>query len=301
MLFKSQKAKWALRAFEASGDLYFAVDERGIVRGSCNLAALKTLQRPDRNVLFPLGSHRTLLGCLHTGQPATIRDRLDGQPAVWECTPIPGTGNVLVRCSARLGELEHAVMTDPLTGLANKRQWLADLLEYRASSGLAARLLADVDHFGRFNKTYGHPAGDDLLIAVGGVFARHLRPKDKACRFGGEEFSFEMLGLIDNHEFTQAVVRSRSEAIREDVAKIKLGSIDHEPVTVSIGVVIYPSGAEDREIFAKQADDALCYAKETGRNRVVFYEDVPTDWLQQRSTLTQPEPAHAVSTTSSAL
>ncbi len=299
MLFKKGTAKWALQAFEASKDLYFAVDEQGIVRGSCNPAALNALQRPDRNALFPLGQYRALLGCLRTGQEATIRGELDSQPAIWECVPLTGTNTVLVRCSTHLGQLDYAATTDPLTGLANKRQFLDDLREHRTNSGLTALLLADIDHFKQCNDHYGHEVGDTILSAVGRVIAKNTRVEDRSYRYGGEELAVRMEGLINNVDFSRALAHSRAEAIRAGVEQLVFDGVDR-PITVSIGVVLY--GSKDNAVSrVPEADRALYYAKETGRNRVVFYEDVPTDWLPRRSVPSQPEPAHAVSTTSSAL
>lgn len=297
-MFLPQQLRVAFELFASSPDLIFAVNAKGIVRGSCNPAALSALQRLDRNTLFPNGQLSRLLA----GQPE-VRGTFNGQRAVWCCRQLPGTQNVLVQCSTRLGTLEQAATTDPLTGWLNKGEFLVALGE-QDNNQLGALLMIDLDRFGPFNNTYGHGAGDSLLIAatteIQRVVRQVVRSNDSCYRYGGEELVVWLRGLVSNREFTKSVVRSRAEAIQAAVREIRLDDVSHPPVTVSIGVVWIEPGSVAKTEYGK-ADQALYYSKESGRDRVTFYEDVPATWLAERARKAkQPEPIQIGSPTSPA-
>jgi diguanylate cyclase (GGDEF)-like protein len=165
-------------------------------------------------------------------------------------------------------ELEELSVTDALTGLHNRR-YLMDTLtrefEQRARNGRVFTLLmADLDHFKRINDTYGHPAGDAVLMYAARVFREEIRSVDLAARFGGEEFT---LLLIDSDlENSRAV----AERIR---ARIATNGIAFDgvtiPVTISIGLAQVASDPHDTPAdLISRADAALYAAKDGGRNRV---------------------------------
>lgn len=163
-------------------------------------------------------------------------------------------------------ELRHLSNTDALTGLYNRRRFDAVMEEeyrraerYRLVLGL---LLFDVDHFKKFNDTYGHDQGDRVLTAIGKVMNNHFRQIDHPCRYGGEEFCAVLpsTGLEG--------VETVAERLRE---KIEAMEIDGLKVTISIGVSVFPnSGPTSPEHMLKMADEALYEAKQKGRNRVCF-------------------------------
>lgn len=272
-LFQSRAARTAFQFFTISGDLIFAVDAKGIVRGSCNPAALNALRRHDS--IFPNGR----LEMLRDGS-SSVQAELGNLPAIWRCSTVGGTDIVLVVCSTELGRLIQAATTDPLTGLANKRQFLEDISKSRQESCLGALLLIDIDHFKLCNDRYGHVVGDKVLAAVGQVVAKHTRPEDRSYRYGGEEIAVRMDGLINDPQFSLTIVCSRAEAIRADVERLCFASIT-EPITVSIGFALYPHH-HDLEEYIQKADQALYYAKQHGRNRVISFDDVPAKWLSSR-------------------
>jgi diguanylate cyclase (GGDEF)-like protein len=172
-------------------------------------------------------------------------------------------------------KLREQAMRDKLTGLYNRHyveEWFG--LELRRAQRYGrpiAALMVDVDHFKRFNDTFGHEAGDLVLRELAGVLARFARESDVASRYGGEEF----LVLLPECPFDAAL--SKAEQLREEIAKLELRYDDQPlgPVTVSLGVAAFPDHAKESEELLRCADDALYLAKQTGRNRVVAFS---VDW-----------------------
>lgn len=274
-LFRSRRATTALELFQTTEDLVFAVNAQGIVRGSCNPAALNALQRLDS--IFPKGGVGVLRRCIQKGTQ-TINGYLGNEPAVWKTSHVEGTDQVLVVCSTEIGRLEAEATTDGLTGLANKRQFLIDLGRQRSGDSLTALLLIDIDYFKRWNDERGHGFGDTVLSAVGSVVNKNTRPEDRSYRYGGEELAVRMRHLVHDRVFSRAIVLSRAEAIRAGVERLQFEGVDR-PVTVSVGIALY-GGSDQEKASLHQADRALYYAKHRGRNRVVFSDEVPDDWQQ---------------------
>jgi diguanylate cyclase (GGDEF)-like protein len=168
-------------------------------------------------------------------------------------------------------QLAGQARTDPLTGLGNRFQLWEDLdaLHERAAryGHRYALALCDVDRFKRYNDTYGHPAGDEVLRRVAGVLGGASRRGDRAYRYGGEEF----LLLLPEQPPEGAVVAV--ERLRRAVECLAIPHAANPPggvVTLSAGVTELPSGEQkDTEALLREADAALYRAKELGRNRVV--------------------------------
>jgi diguanylate cyclase (GGDEF)-like protein len=190
------------------------------------------------------------------------------------CVPLTIHGETLgLFCLA--GETEaqllHDALHDPLTGLANRR-YLEESLPrelHRASRENSALSIAmlDLDHFKRFNDTFGHDPGDSLLREVGRVLGETLRKSDIACRYGGEEFVL----VLPNSSL--ADIFERIEEIRLAVRELQIRHGDRllGAVTVSAGVAEAREGMTARELL-READEALYAAKHAGRDRVVLYE-----------------------------
>jgi diguanylate cyclase (GGDEF)-like protein len=167
-------------------------------------------------------------------------------------------------------ELELLSVTDPLTGLANRRRLMAELeREVRRSNRLGrqfAVVMLDVDHFKSFNDTYGHPAGDEVLKRLSKALHDLVREVDTAARYGGEEF---LVMLTE----TPAVEAERvAERIRVRLSEERFtpqGGTATVGVTVSVGVAEYPANGTSPEALIAAADQALYRAKEGGRNRVI--------------------------------
>ncbi|HJQ61363.1 MAG TPA: GGDEF domain-containing protein, partial [Burkholderiales bacterium] len=135
-----------------------------------------------------------------------------------------------------------------------------------------AAILFDIDHFKRFNDTWGHEAGDLVLKSVADVIRQNVRGSDIACRYGGEEF------IVVLPEATRNVAVERAETIRRDIERMQLllGDQKLDRVTASFGVALYPTHADDAEGLVRSADDALYQAKDQGRNRVHVFETAPS-------------------------
>ena len=168
-------------------------------------------------------------------------------------------------------ELERLSTLDTLTGLANRRRFDVSL---RSEWRRAARdnhplslILCDIDCFKGYNDTYGHPAGDEVLVRVADAIRDSLRrPADLAARYGGEEF----IVILANTDSAGAV--ALAEKIREGVEAMRIrheASTVSEWVTVSFGVAtIVPDPDREPQELIDRADRALYTAKESGRNRV---------------------------------
>lgn len=166
-------------------------------------------------------------------------------------------------------ELQELSTTDPLTGLYNRRYMIdtlaKELTRAERAKDCCSVLILDIDHFKNYNDTYGHMAGDDLLIKAGTLFVKSIRSIDFAARYGGEEFLIVLPG--QNAKGAQEV----AERIREEIGSATSDSENsNEPVTVSIGVATYPDNGTSVAELIESADAALYRAKEGGRNRVVF-------------------------------
>jgi two-component system chemotaxis response regulator CheY len=159
---------------------------------------------------------------------------------------------------------------DPLTGLGNRLKLWEDLEALHGGVERTGRTYAlamcDVDFFKRYNDTWGHPAGDDVLRAVAGIISNHGRSSDQAYRYGGEEF---ILVLPD--DALDAAIAAVEE-LREAVAALAIPHPGNAPlgvVTMSAGLaVVVPGKDTTPEMALREADDALYRAKANGRNRV---------------------------------
>jgi diguanylate cyclase (GGDEF)-like protein len=166
-------------------------------------------------------------------------------------------------------ELHEISIRDSLTGLYNRKH-LMETLDKEVSRSLRHNhsfsfLVVDIDHFKKYNDTYGHLAGDEALRRLASVFTDSIRSSDYAARYGGEEFI-----IILPETGTEQGVEA-AERIRKKVAEERFGGEGELiKVTISVGVSSYPEDGEDAESVIRNADAALYEAKELGRNRVVI-------------------------------
>jgi diguanylate cyclase (GGDEF)-like protein/PAS domain S-box-containing protein len=168
--------------------------------------------------------------------------------------------------------LESQARHDPLTDLYNRR-YMEEALEREVRRAERSRrpmglIMLDIDHFKRYNDTLGHEAGDRLLVALAGVLRGQVRGGDIVCRYGGEEF------LIILPETTPELVVQRAEQLRRLVAAQLQDPSDGRvgPVTLSLGVAVYPLHGGSVPDLVRAADAALYRAKSRGRDRVEVAE-----------------------------
>ncbi|MEH6470844.1 MAG: sensor domain-containing diguanylate cyclase [Halopseudomonas sp.] len=162
-------------------------------------------------------------------------------------------------------ELKTLAMSDPLTGLANRRhlwehakQLIAAAERYQFSRSV---IMLDIDHFKRVNDTYGHDVGDEVIKALADTIADAARETDLACRLGGEEFAI----VLSHTNVDQAI--KLAERLRQRVALLSFSSPQWDlSITISLGVAVLDKDLDDA---LKQADEALYFAKNNGRNQVV--------------------------------
>jgi len=180
--------------------------------------------------------------------------------------------SIIYQDASRRKHYETLAIRDELTGLYNRRHFNSlapDLLRKAARDNRQLGLfLLDVDNFKKYNDTYGHPAGDDVLAAIGRTL-KHLlkRDDDLSFRLGGEEFA--MAAFFATREDVVATARK----ILGSVKNLDIEHRSNPPgiVTVSLGVAL-TSGSDDKNIddLYKRADNCLYKAKKTGRNKCVM-------------------------------
>jgi two-component system, cell cycle response regulator len=174
----------------------------------------------------------------------------------------------------RLGRI--AAM-DSLTGCYNRRMGMERLTEefsraWRSGDPLGL-IMFDIDHFKPVNDTWGHLAGDRILVRTARTVERVLREGDVLVRYGGEEF----LVLLPGAPLEEAA--SVAERVRRAVEAMEISGDGPERITVSVGVGAVPMpGVESADVLLQRVDEALYQAKAAGRNRVVHVpagDDVP--------------------------
>ncbi len=170
----------------------------------------------------------------------------------------------------RLSEkLVQQSIRDPLTDLFNRR-YMEETLEREMFRATRAQLplgviMIDIDHFKSFNDNYGHEAGDVMLKAIAKFLQDQVRREDIACRYGGEEFTLIMPGAA------LSIVVSRAELLvkQAELLQVPFSAQTLGPVTLSLGVAMFPEHGRTGGLVLQAADEALLTAKRAGRNRVV--------------------------------
>lgn len=224
---------------------------------------------------IPLQAQGAVLGLIHLLVASGERDESRRQHAC-QLAKSAAESISLAVANLRLRDSLHLLaIHDPLTGLYNRRfmeEALAREISRmsRARKPLALAML-DIDHFKRFNDTYGHEAGDTVLKAFAAQMAGFRQGSDLACRYGGEEF----LLILPELGPEQSMVRL--ERFRESVGNLSVMFHGQElpRVTVSIGVAFLDEQGDSGEKLIRAADDALYRAKTNGRNRVESASSAP--------------------------
>lgn len=165
----------------------------------------------------------------------------------------------------------ESALTDPKTGLFNSSYFMKRLGEEAARTDRhgspSGILMLDIDHFKRFNDSWGHLAGDAALRALARVLRSAVREEDVAARFGGEEFCILLV------QCDEAMLLSVAERLRQAIEELRVPFKSEElSLTVSVGACpLEPSWRGSPESFIERADKALYRAKAAGRNRTELY------------------------------
>ena len=166
-------------------------------------------------------------------------------------------------------------LTDPLTGLANRRHFddflRSAIVEAERTDAPLSLLIADVDKFKNFNDAYGHQIGDNVLRLIATTMRRSLKGQDFIARFGGEEFVVVLLGTALREAIIVANNIRNAVAAHELVKRPSGESLGR--ITISVGVASLRSDMNAQSLF-DLADACLYSAKTNGRNRVVCENDV---------------------------
>ncbi len=236
-----------------------------------NFAFTSWQQRP---YLFRFKHHRPITGGVsHMYQNCTFIpfEGSDGESLVcitlFDVTDTAIFQQEVERAHAELEELSNR---DPLTGVYNRRFMEAQLdKEFKRVGrygGSLSVLFLDLDFFKKVNDTYGHQAGDKVLIEVTQRINSIVRTTDCFARYGGEEFAI----ILPATDATGGLIFANR--VRELIEKTPVHHDGHViPITASLGLSEFHSGIESYDALLDQSDKALYMAKQQGRNRVVCF------------------------------
>ena len=170
--------------------------------------------------------------------------------------------------SKKLEESEARALVDALTNVLNRNAYnlkIGELVhEYKRYKEEWALLVLDIDHFKKFNDTYGHKTGDKVLKSVAATVSNSIRVSDHIFRYGGEEF------VVILSRINKETTKTLSEKIRREVERDYFVDGDNElKVTMSIGAAIITPEDTEASLF-ERADKALYQAKQNGRNQTLL-------------------------------
>jgi diguanylate cyclase (GGDEF)-like protein/PAS domain S-box-containing protein len=242
-------------------------DRNAFGRAADGVAATEAMA----TAVVPLIREGAVLGAIILGR---ITDR---EPAFslleQEVLPLIAAQSILALENAHLlQEVSDLAIHDPLTGLYNRRHFdaSADLTMARYKRDRERRrpvsaIMFDLDHFGAFNKQYGHAAGDTVLRAFAGILLTRFRASDVVARFGGEEF----VAILEGSSLEDAV--QVADEVRQSLEhRTIIGPAGEElHATVSAGCAAVDDSEPTREALIRAADIGLFMAKRAGRNCVV--------------------------------
>jgi diguanylate cyclase (GGDEF)-like protein/PAS domain S-box-containing protein len=230
---------------------------------------------PPAYLCVPMMAQGEALGLLHLRESATMDVSPHELPELRAESRVRLAATVAEHIALALANLKlretlrTQSIRDQLTGLYNRRHMEESLereLRRASRTGRSVGIvLVDIDHFKHVNDTHGHEAGDKLLKAVGQFLQSRMREEDLACRYGGEEFVFVL------PEASLDATSQRAERLREEVKGLRVQhrGRDLEPVSVSLGVAVFPEHGTSGAALLRAADHALYRAKAEGRDRLV--------------------------------
>ena len=170
-------------------------------------------------------------------------------------------------------KLRNDSIRDALTGLFNRRyldeSLKQEIIKAKRNRQPLSVIMIDVDHFKRFNDSYGHDVGDMVLRELAKFLQGQVRESDIVCRYGGEEMTLILINT------PISVAKKRAENICSGVRELSLKNQDKilPSITISLGVACFPLYGTIGEEIVQRADQALYLAKKAGRNRVVLSQN----------------------------
>ncbi len=231
--------------------------------------------------ILPMHRHGRLLGMLCLGSKDTSRYKSHMASDFLQRLAL--MAGVSIENAVNIEYLRQLSLKDTLTSASNRRYFFQRLQEEisraQRHSHAVGCLYIDLDHFKRINDQYGHAAGDMALIHVTNIVQHAIRNSDVLARLGGEEFAV-VLPDISKYRMGEIAERIRMTVSSQPCL---LGSDTSIELSISIGLAFFDMataiGEPEQlgEVLVNQADQALLYAKENGRDRVCAYEDIQGD------------------------
>ncbi len=246
----------------------------------------------DQTLCIPLIAHGNTIGILHL-YLKDIELCHDKQQVAFTIGEHLGLALANLNLQDKLRE---QAIRDPLTGLYNRR-FLEESLEHEIMRAQRRKqclsiLMLDVDHFKRFNDTFGHDAGDYVLKSLGSLLTEGTRGEDVVCRVGGEELAIVLPET--GPEGAATLAAKLCETVREMHLNFHAQSLGQ--LTVSIGISTYPHQGDKGDILLKAADVALYEAKESGRDRFCQSNEVFEPMLANTKSLVDKIMDNAIDT-----
>ena len=250
---------WALRR----GQLYLARSSQRDI-----LCKHLVTPVPESTLCLPMLAHGEVIGMLFLAEPRAA------EPSSLEQAEVIADQLAMALANMQLRErLRDQSIRDPLTGLFNRR-YTEETLERELYRAIREKthlcvLAIDVDHFKKFNDSFGHDAGDYVLKEIAATLKTNTRKGDVVSRTGGEE----LLVILPHSDLESSA--SKAEQLRESVAHLALSHRGAAlgAVTISIGVAVAPVHGDTSESVLRAADLALYRAKHAGRNRIALADD----------------------------
>lgn len=235
---------------------------------------MQTLSDDKKTLMLPLKSEGKEVGVIaakSTDEEITQKDR---EYLTQLASQIATTIN---RANVYAEILKHATL-DALTGFYNRRQ-LEERIKQEVSNAKRQKaplcgIMTDIDFFKGVNDTYGHAVGDLVLKTIAKIIRGQLREYDIAGRYGGEEFSILLpFTKIEEAQMVAERLRKTIENRAIDISKVNPDSeVKTLNITLSLGIYEMKENDNDEDLL-KKADKALYQAKNTGRNKVVIYNE----------------------------
>ena len=231
---------------------------------------LRTAASVGINAITPIIHREELLGIVMIGDKHNHRPL--SEPEIEMFQTLTKFLAVAIHNSRMYKEKERMSLTDPLTGLFNRR-YLETHLQHELSrarrfSHPLSLVMMDVDDFKNYNDRLGHPTGDSLLRQLADELKEATRCSDIIARYGGEEFCI----ILPQHPQSEAI--RFSERIRKVIFKYPFKQREIQPrghITISVGTATFPNDAHLMQDLIEKADAALYIAKKHGRNQVASY------------------------------